>query len=781
MVSKLIRVIVNRQRIKLIVAIAATLMGRDAVAQLPAFPGAEGAARYVSGGRGGDVYKVINLNDSGAGSLRFGIENAPAGGRSIVFDVGGTIQLQSRLRFDGESNISIFGQTAPGGGITIAKHEVNIDDSNNIIVQHLRFRPGDRSAATHSPNPPPNYDPDGLWVQTSTNVMIDHVTASWGVDENLSTTHASNNVTVQWSMNYQGLFEGGHSKGSGHAYGSLVNGHNYTYHHNLYAHNNSRNPRPQISDGNQLHLDWVNNVLYNAHDQFGNSSGDPYYMNYVGNYGVKGPETNNGTNWLISPGNGSSHIYQTGNYVDMNRDGILNGMPAAEGDVVRPNHTYIAEPARLFPALLPEVDTHTAPQAYVHVLSRAGASQYRDAVDHRLVRSFMNHMPGQIDTQADWGGWPALPGGSALPDANSDGVPDAWALANGFDTSTPLHQTYAPSGYTYLEQYVHSLTPYAYAPANTVQHTIHTSFGNGADAQVNENGGLSAVSSGNGSAGTVDIHWDGTSGTTNQAMLLRFDLSEIEPGSIDSARLELTAAANISGTQFKIYGLEHDATDWDWDESSVEFDNAPGMVFDGNSRTLGIDPRYTANGSPGTQTNQPLPAADDLLTLGTLTIGSTSAGQTVTFDNLNLAVFLNLSAFFEGDDMAGLATIIIEQINSGSQASFWSKEGNASFAPRLVLDALLQAAAPGLPGDHNGDGSVDAADYALWRSNPAAYGDTEGYDAWRANFGTVGGSGGAQSPAVPEPATSILLVSMSVAALLRRRRNLRIFDRFLQE
>jgi pectate lyase len=762
-----------------LLCVTAAALNSTVLAQLPAFPGAEGVAQHVTGGRGGDVYKVINLNDSGAGSLRFGIANAPAGGRTIVFDVAGTIHLESRLRFDGASNISIFGQTAPGGGITIAKHELNIDDANNVILQHMRFRPGDRTAGTHSPIAAPNYDPDGIWVQDSSNVMIDHVTASWGVDENLSTTHGSNNVTVQWSMIYQGLFQGGHSEGSGHAYGSLINGHNYTYHHNLYAHNNSRSPRPQISSGNELHLDWVNNVLYNPHDQFGNSSGDAYYMNYVGNYGVKGPETNNGTNWLMSPGNGSSHIYQDGNYVDMNRDGLLNGTAATASDVVRPNHTYVAEPSRLFPGLLPEIETQSAQQAYVHVLSRAGASRVRDAVDQRLVGTLLNHMPGQIDTQADWGGWPTLPAGSALADANDDGVPDDWAIANGFSTSTPLHQTISPSGYTYLEEYVHSLTPYAYSPSVTVEHTIRTSFGNGADAQVNENGGLTAVSSGDGAAGVINLHWDGTSGTTNQAMLLRFDLAEVVPGSVDAARLELSASANITGThQFKVYGLKHDAADWNWEENDVEFSNAPGLTFDNNSRTLGIDPRYTANGNPGTQTNLPLAAAEDLLTLGTFTIGSTSTGQTVTFDNLNLAVFLNLAAFYEAGEMAGLATIIVEQINSSTAAGFWSKEGNASLAARLVVDAVLQPAA--LEGDFNHDGMVDAADYVVWRKMG---GSPEEYGTWRGNFGASSGAASGRSKAamVPEPAAWIASMFGAAAVAQLRRRRLRVFGLFLQK
>jgi hypothetical protein len=781
-----------------------------------AFPGAEGVAKDVSGGRGsmanpGDVYIVTTLEDYDpdddpdfstdrqhpfdsaetpiVGSLRHGILTAPSTGRTIVFTVGGQIDLHDSLRFDGKSNITIAGQTAPGGGITLAKHDMNINNANNVIVQHVRIRPGDRTSANH-PNPAyapgPQYDPDALWVETSSNVMIDHVSASWAVDETISTTHGSDNVTIQWSMIYQPLYNGGHTEGPDHAYGSLINGHDYTYHHNFYAHTNSRAPRPQISSGNELHLDWVNNVIYNPHDQFGNSSGNQeYYMNYVGNYGLKGPETNDSIEWLMSPGtqiDTPPHIYHPGNFVDWNRDGILNGTAATASDVVRTGHAYTNETSRLFPELLPETNMKTAQQAYIQVLSRAGVTNYRDPIDHRAIRSALNHMGDQIETQADVGGYPTLPGGSPLPDSNSDGVPDAWATANGFNTGMPLNATFAPDGYSYLEKYIHSLTPFAYSPVNTVEHTIRTSYGNGADAQVNENGGLSATSSGNGTGSAINVHWDGSSGSTNQAMVLRFDLSELQPGSIDFARLDLTAAANITGThQFKVYGLEHDDDSWDWNESTVQFNNAPGLVFDGNSRTLGIDPRYTANGNPGTQTNSPLPAAEDLITLGTFTIGSTSAGQTVSFDNLNLAVFLNLAAFYESDDMAGLATIVIEQIASSSAASFYSHEGSETFAPRLILDAIMAEAPELLVGDYNGDGKVSAADYTVWRdtlgstTDLRANGDDsnsvidlDDYQVWLDNYGNTseGGSGSSVgSTAVPEPGAIVLLAFASIAWL----------------
>ena len=118
---------------------------------------------------------------------------------------------------------------------------------------------------------------------------------------------------------------------------------------------------------------------------------------------------------------------------------------------------------------LPQVTTHTAEQAYIQVLSRAGANRFRDAIDKRITRSVLNNLPGQILTQNDWGGYPTIPGGTAPPDSNSDGVPDQWAIDHGFNPATPLHQSFAPDGYTYLEKYIHSLTPNAYAPVGTVR------------------------------------------------------------------------------------------------------------------------------------------------------------------------------------------------------------------------------------------------------------------------------------------------------------------------
>jgi hypothetical protein len=750
-----------------VVALACALGFRAPIAlsQLPAFPGAEGVAKFITGGRGGDVYKVTNLNDSGAGSLRNGIQTAPANGRTIVFDVAGTIQLASSLDFNGKDNITIAGQTAPGGGITLAGHRLRInplfnnnnvvDPISNVIVQFLRVRPGE--AATNS---------DGVWVQTASNVIIDHVTTSWTADESISSTHDSNNVTVQWSTMTQGLFD--------HSYGSLLNGGKYTYANNMYVHNKSRNPRLQQSQDLVMELDFVNNVIYNPQDRFA-YGGSEYYVNWVGNYGVRGPGTGDTNHQFARDTDTESHFYVEGNLMDNNTDGLINGVvPALEGDshtaaMFRTGASYTLLNSRV---PLTPTNVTTAQRAYVNVLSRAGATNFRDAHDRDMVRDVINQQPGFIESESQWGPYPTLPGGVAAADGNNDGVPDAWAVANFGDASTPLNSTLHASGYTYLERYLHSLTPFAYAPTGTQSHTITTGFGRGADAQVNENGGTSATSSGDGTGSTLSALWGGATGATNQAIVLKFDLAGIAPGSVNEARLELTAAEAVAGThQFKVWGLEHDGARWDWDESTVQFNNAPGVAFDGNSRTLGIDPRYTADGEPAERSNQPLDTPG-LYSLGVFSTGPLTAGQTVTFDSLNLAVMLNLAAYFEGEPQAGLVTLILEQTNgSGADdATFWSSEGSVALAPRLVVDAVV--ATPGQDGDFDGDGDVDGNDFLKWQRGESAGGmTTTELDLWKGNFGNATSA----VAAVPEPATDALGAALvAVVCAVRRRRGWRV-------
>ncbi len=274
-------------------ALCVALLG-NARAQLVAFPGAEGAGAFSTGGRGGDFYHVTNLNNSGPGSLRTGISTA-SGPRTIVFDVDGTIHLTSTLDIN-RSNITIAGQTAPGGGITIADRGVRIVNNggmrtHDVILQHVRLRVGD----LRTRNVDPDYEPDSLWITDSEDVIVDHVSASWGVDEVLSTTNGADNVTVQWSTITEALRDAGSSAGN-HGYGSLINGGNITYAHNLYAFNDNRNPRPQQSTaaGYLTQLDFVNNVISSPGSGYGYTGGgslgdETLNLNYVGNYGIFGP------------------------------------------------------------------------------------------------------------------------------------------------------------------------------------------------------------------------------------------------------------------------------------------------------------------------------------------------------------------------------------------------------------------------------------------------------------------------------------------------------------
>jgi pectate lyase len=190
----------------LVGTVAICVLPQTAVAQLLAFPGAEGAGRYAKGGRDGDVYIVNNLNNSGQGSLRHAIDTSPAAGRMIVFSVGGTIDLTSDITID-SPNITIAGQSAPGG-ITLARRALRISDTHDVVVQHIAVRPGDFYTA------PNQYEPDSIWVPDSENVILDHVSASWSTDEVLSVTHGSTNVTVQWSMITEALHNSNHSKGN---------------------------------------------------------------------------------------------------------------------------------------------------------------------------------------------------------------------------------------------------------------------------------------------------------------------------------------------------------------------------------------------------------------------------------------------------------------------------------------------------------------------------------------------------------------------------------------
>jgi pectate lyase len=442
---------------------------------IPAFPGAEGCGANAAGGRGGDLYFVTNTNDTGAGSLRNGISTA-SGPRTILFKVSGNIDLMSTLSIN-RSNLTIAGQTAPGDGITLRRRTTSVQDTHDVIVRHLRCRPGDLDST---------FEDDSFHVVNGTNIMVDHVSASWSVDECLSVTH-STNVTIQWCTIGESLKNSQHAKGA-HGYGSLLR---YgmgqlTYHHNLYQHNDSRNPRL----GDRLKLDFVNNVIYNWGGTAGYSGGNgatedakdnpggvfTNYLNYIGNYLVAGPSS---TSPRIAFDSGATNtvIYQFNNFIDTNKNTVLDGMNTGWGMFGTPYNIGAS------PYPLPAVTTNTPAVAYQRVLAFVGAWQVRDEPDLRLIGTVRTHTGRLVDAVGPANqatdyvtnningtnyifvrGWPTLNSTTPPADTDDDGMPDYWERALNWNPAVANNNHTNTDSYTDLEWFLNWLAdPHALA------------------------------------------------------------------------------------------------------------------------------------------------------------------------------------------------------------------------------------------------------------------------------------------------------------------------------
>jgi hypothetical protein len=432
-----------------------------------AFPGAQGFGRFTKGGRGGDVYYVTNLNDTGQGSLRHAIQSAN-GPRTIVFAVSGTIRLKSRL-FVNNPYITIAGQTAPGEGIAVADYDFNVL-THDVIIRHMRFRRGDLIEAHATPTGYGHLD--ALDIHSSKNVMIDHVSASWGIDEVLSVVDAgrstltSNNITVQNSLITEALDNTYHPK-SPHGYGSLVRGStgsSYTFHHNLWAHHANRMPRI----GNYVHysedplgvlVDVRNNVFYNWGGHYSGYNSDDGVepnrisvskYNFINNYYKAGPNSSNNFAWQEAAPKAQAHF--AGN--------AMNGrIPPDQWRLIRLRLPEFPEGyQREQPFDVEPVETYSAIEAYERVLARSGAMP-RDAVDARVIQDVINGTGRIIDSQEEVGGWPALRSRPAPKDSDSDGMPDWWEIKHGLDPDDPSDRNgdRTGDGYTNLEEYLNWL------------------------------------------------------------------------------------------------------------------------------------------------------------------------------------------------------------------------------------------------------------------------------------------------------------------------------------
>lgn len=460
----------------------------DNVQRPIAFPGAEGFGRHTTGGRGGKVYHVTTLEDNNLpGTLRWA--NAQQGPKTIVFDVSGTIFLKSPLRFT--PNTTVAGQTAPGDGICLADYPVMI--SSNNIIRYMRFRLGNREVANH--------EGDGLGGSRCHDIIIDHCSISWSIDECLS-VYGNRDFTVQWCIVSQSMNNAGHQKGA-HGYGGNWGGSGASYHHNLIAHHTSRTPRLGPSPFTQTdeRMDLRNNVIYNwtANGCYG---GEGMTVNIVNNYYKPGPgtPTDERGRRIAAPNIRTSqythhdsprpnvwdrmwHVwgkyYVSGNvnsrHPEVTKDnwtyGIYNQIsPNANDGTYTPatkDTIRLAKPMPFEP-----VTTQTAEEAYQLVLAHAGASLHRDALDNVIVRDVRegkatytgDHCaPGIINTQDDVklgnSPWPVLKSKPAPKDTDGDGMPDDWERQHGLNPNDANDgNAVGADGYTNLEYYLNEIT-----------------------------------------------------------------------------------------------------------------------------------------------------------------------------------------------------------------------------------------------------------------------------------------------------------------------------------
>lgn len=436
-----------------------------------AFPAAEGFGKYTTGGRGGKIFIVNNLNDNGPGSFREAAE--AKGKRIIVFAVSGTIHLQSKLQIKADATIA--GQTAPGDGICLADYPVSLG-GDNIMVRYLRFRMGDRYQSQQGMVDGSGGD-DAFSGFRRKNIIIDHCSMSWSTDEVFS-VYGGDSTTLQWNiisepLNYSYHFETGDKDWEHHGYGGIWGGLHLSAHHNLFAHCVNRNPRFNGIRHTPTELvDYVNNVIYN----WGSNTiyaGEGGTYNIVSNYFKYGPATHKNVRYRIcNPGRnetiGFGKWYVNGNYVDEAKDVSKNnwlGVDMGNGGTEADKKECVQDKA--FLAL--SVRMQTASDAFIDVLLKSGASYRRDTLDARIINDVRNRSGRIIDVQGGYphgtayeltvDAWPALQIVPAAADGDKDGMPDAWEKKNGLNpadgadaSSFSLHKNY-----TNIEVYINSL------------------------------------------------------------------------------------------------------------------------------------------------------------------------------------------------------------------------------------------------------------------------------------------------------------------------------------
>lgn len=465
---------------------------------IPAFPGAWGGGMFTSGGRGGKIMIVDNLNDSGPGSLREALE--ADGARTVIFQVAGTIKIQDDLNIN-HPDITIAGQSAPGDGICVAG-TLNIN-TNNVIIRHLRIRRG---------VPKGGQGDDNLGGNPDHHIIIDHCSTSWGMDENISlyrhmrpsldsTTQikdASENITIQWTISSEAL------DARGHAFGGTWGGNPSTFHHNLFASNTARNPSIGMSGA----FDFRNNVIFNWGHRSIDGGDETSMINLINNYFQPGPATNEDIRnnfarieqrHMYSPGSAwadggwyqettdrPGKWYVAGNIMQGNEEITNNNWAGMRGS--NPDMSNVEELrtlARVYTPFVgwPVAPHHSAEEAYDAVLDKAGATlPKRDAVDKRVTEMVRtgktSTKTGIIKDISEVGGYPELTfnPSEVLTDTDGDGMPDEWEKKYGLDPENPVDASEDSDGdgYTNIEEYLNGTNPKEYIDYRNLGNNVDT-------------------------------------------------------------------------------------------------------------------------------------------------------------------------------------------------------------------------------------------------------------------------------------------------------------------
>jgi len=434
-----------------------------------AFPGAEGGGKFTTGGRGGKIIFVDNLNDKGDGSFRKAIESS--GPRTIIFRVSGNIELNKAIHIK-NGDLTIAGQTAPGDGICLVNYGMRVD-ADNVIIRFIRVRPGDKIQE----------ETDAITGLRHNNIIIDHCSFSWANDE-VASFYDNTDFTMQWCIISESFYKSSHHKGE-HGYGGIWGGLNASFHHNLITDHSSRNPRfcgsRYTMDSELEKTDFRNNVIYNwgSNTAYGGEDGN---YNMVNNYYKPGPATKKSvqnrilelTQSFFDPDFskdtlGAGKFYVTGNIIFRDRKTTRNNWEY--GVDVDQEYTDKKDLSLLKrPILHTSIPTECAIKAYKNVLKNAGASLTRDFVDQRIIEetktgkelfgnSFGDGNNGIIDSQSDVNGWPELNSQKPPVDTDNDGMPDEWETKKGLNpqSSNDSEAISLHTSYTNIEMYINEL------------------------------------------------------------------------------------------------------------------------------------------------------------------------------------------------------------------------------------------------------------------------------------------------------------------------------------